>query len=600
MPQEARSTARNTPGRRPIRAGRWIAIFFVTAVLTALGSLGYLSMTIIQLLEEQEESEARLALLVASREVENELARQFAAFALLASSTASTSTPPATDLFAKTESFVALRFFEAASGRVWWEVKSPFLDWQGDIWSAVPSEWIPYRDGSIAFDGQRNILFARLLLEEGMVFEGAATLLPISERLAVLAQEVGVASIVVLGPDGKSVIETPRPRSSALPPLVTSMQMPLTLPSFSLSITPQVSLAAQIADTFRLQAASILLVTSLLLVGGFFLLQKYVLDPLTRFVRVAREIGKGNLSVEVPTASSVELAALSDAFQRMIAHMRKYNEELVQRLRRTIEEQDKAARLLLRRDLELQEANERMRRLDQQKSEFVSIAAHQLRTPLSAIRWALSLLLNGDYGPLTDAQRSVLERAQASNAQMIALVNDLLDVDRIESGRTQFTLKKVDICRLLDDEVRNHLANAQEHGVVLRLAIGVSPCPEARLDPAHFQHVLRNIVENAIKYTPRGGKVDVSLKPSEDPSFILIEVADTGIGIPKEAQKHLFTRFFRAKNAMLQQTEGSGLGLYLVKRILEQMHCSVTVESQEGKGTRVIIHVPVMAGDSSS
>lgn len=261
-----------------------------------------------------------------------------------------------------------------------------------------------------------------------------------------------------------------------------------------------------------------------------------------------------------------------------LAEMRRLNAEL-----------DKSAKLLIRRDLELGRASEKLKQVDKMKSEFVSLVTHQLRTPLSGIKWSLSILLNGDVGPLSPEQRAYLSKTYESNERMIALINDLLQADRLESGIERFTLAPTPLeplARKVIDDLQP-LAMRKKIRIELKTLGEVSPI---MADASGLSMVLQNIIDNAIKYSPQGSLVTVTLKETGAKTEIAVE--DHGIGIPSEAQPRIFGRFFRARNALLADAVGSGLGLYIAAEILRKHNGDIRFESGENNGTIFTISLP--------
>jgi len=227
------------------------------------------------------------------------------------------------------------------------------------------------------------------------------------------------------------------------------------------------------------------------------------------------------------------------------------------------------------------------------KTEFVSLAAHQLRTPLSAIKWTLKMLLDGDLGEITGEQRDFVEKTYQSNERMIALINDLLDITRIEEGRYLYRPTLADFEELASSTV----GYSQE--VAARKKIGLSfkkpqeKLPKSNMDVEKIKLVVQNLLENAIKYTPAGGKVEASLGYDNAKKEIIFSVKDTGVGIPEDQQPRVFTKFFRAANVMRMETEGSGLGLFISKNIIEAHGGKIWFESKEGQGATFYVVLPV-------
>lgn len=224
--------------------------------------------------------------------------------------------------------------------------------------------------------------------------------------------------------------------------------------------------------------------------------------------------------------------------------------------------------------------------IDRVKSEFVTIAAHQLRTPLSALRWAFSLLLTDSETPLTQAQREIAQKGARAADNMMALADDLLNVARMSDKKFTFTIERGDVrdtvrvaVSLLEDQAR-----AKHIRLSVRLPESV---PAVDFDRGKLAFALENLVDNAIKYTPEGGEVTVEVSASE--GRVALVVRDTGTGISAVDRPRIFERFFRGASAVRMSPDGSGLGLFVVKTIVEGHGGEVSVSSQEGRGTTVTI-----------
>ncbi len=230
----------------------------------------------------------------------------------------------------------------------------------------------------------------------------------------------------------------------------------------------------------------------------------------------------------------------------------------------------------------------RQRELDRAKDEFISVASHQLRTPLGGIRWNLELILE-ESRRFSKETREVLQTAYKSTLRMIGLVNDLLSVARIEQHRVQDTpapTQLVEVIRMAASEMAPLIKQAD---VTLAIVEKGRAAPVV-LDAKRFREAIQNLMSNAVKYTPARGRVTVTLNYS--PKDIVISVADTGIGIPKEDLHHLFQKFFRASNVTTTDTEGSGLGLFVVKSYVEAWGGKIWLESEVNKGTTFYISIP--------
>ena len=233
----------------------------------------------------------------------------------------------------------------------------------------------------------------------------------------------------------------------------------------------------------------------------------------------------------------------------------------------------------------------REKEIERMKTEFVSLAAHQLRTPLSAIKWSLQTLLDGDMGPVHAKQKEFLSRTYASNERMITLINDLLNVTRIESGRYLYQPSFVQMEDIIEAQFQLYEGESERKGITLTFVRPQDQCPKALVDPEKIGVVVQNLIDNALHYTPKGGEVTVSV--SHDIKELLVQVKDTGLGIPKGEQARIFEKFFRASNIKNVYTEGSGLGLYITRHIVEIHGGKIWFESTEGKGATFIFTLPI-------
>ncbi len=232
---------------------------------------------------------------------------------------------------------------------------------------------------------------------------------------------------------------------------------------------------------------------------------------------------------------------------------------------------------------ELRAMNQRLENLDKLKDEFSSIASHQLRTPLGSMRWNIEMLLNEDYGELSAQVKQVLKQVNDSNSRMIVLVNDLLSVSRIDQGRLQNKPEPINCLPIIQSAVDEMMAEAKKRHITLTVQAIDFSMPQITVDPKLFREVIQNLLSNAVKYNVPEGNVVVSLL--ELNHTLQICVADEGIGIPEKEQSHLFAKFFRAENAQLSQTEGTGLGLFVVKSYVESWNGRVWCESPTKKRT---------------
>lgn len=210
----------------------------------------------------------------------------------------------------------------------------------------------------------------------------------------------------------------------------------------------------------------------------------------------------------------------------------------------------------------------REKMVDRLKSEFITIAAHQLRTPLSAIKWSLKMLIDGEIGEITTEQKALLMQTLHSNERMIALVNDLLNVAAIEEGRFDYEFSVIHLEDLISTILTDYNFKIKKKKINFSYRKPEKSLPKIKLDHAKIRLAFQNILDNAIKYTPIGGNVAVEIIQTEN--FVVVSVRDSGMGIPKEEQDRLFGKFYRSDTALKKQTEGSGLGLFIAKNIIEK------------------------------
>ena len=234
---------------------------------------------------------------------------------------------------------------------------------------------------------------------------------------------------------------------------------------------------------------------------------------------------------------------------------------------------------------ELQEANAKLKQLDKLKDEFVSLASHELRTPMTIIKSYLWMILDKERSSLNQKQKLYLDRAYASTERLIDLVNDMLNVSRIESGRLTLDIKPIDLVQLADTVYQEMLPKAQELGIKLELKKPKDSFPKVQADKERIEQVFINLIGNSLKFTPRDGKITITLSYKDN--MVTIEISDTGKGISKEDIPKLFQKFGMVGNKYLQKSnaQGTGLGLYICKGIVELHGGKIWAESQGiGKG----------------
>lgn len=241
------------------------------------------------------------------------------------------------------------------------------------------------------------------------------------------------------------------------------------------------------------------------------------------------------------------------------------------------------------RTTELARLNEELKRLNKVKSDFVSAVSHELRTPLTSIKGYASILMAGKLGDVSPAQKERLEKIDKHSDGLTHLINNLLDIARIESGKVQMEIKEISIKELLDSIIDVITPQIKEKKISLKINLKTK-IDKIKADHSQLERVFLNLLSNAIKFTPEKGKVTIYAEGKGD--FIEFSIEDTGIGIPKEDLEKVFEEFFRADNAQDQKVKGTGLGLSLVKKIVEAHNGKIWVDSELGKGTKFSFTIP--------
>lgn len=309
----------------------------------------------------------------------------------------------------------------------------------------------------------------------------------------------------------------------------------------------------------------------------FFVLA-YGIDLGKKFLDILPE---GVLEAERVTFMSRE--ELEKEVQERTGELQNFNEALERRV--------------AERTKELETANQRLRELDKVKTEFISVAAHQFRTPLAAIKWTLSTVLEGDADNINAEQKALLMKGYESTDRLIHLINQMLVVTRIESGKVQYEYVPIHIENLIDSVLLDFVGHAQQVGVTVVFDRPTRQLPYIQADPEKIRSVIQNLVENSLQYTRKGGVV--TLTAEQEGSTLIVRVKDNGIGIPEKQQSGIFNKFFRAENATKERADGSGLGLFVIKKVIETHGGSVGFVSKENVGTTFFFSLPIAADQAA-
>jgi len=246
-----------------------------------------------------------------------------------------------------------------------------------------------------------------------------------------------------------------------------------------------------------------------------------------------------------------------------------------------------------RKTAALRQANLELRRLDQAKSDFISIASHQLRTPLTIIKGYISMMKEGNFGPVPAVIMKNLDKVYISNERLISLVENLLDISRIESGKQDFNWQSIQLEDLAQTVADNLKPAAKIKGLKLFFHRQKNLTPKVMADSNKVHEVMMNFIDNAIKYTEKG-EINVSLNYDDHKKMVTFCVKDTGRGLEKDVKSYLFKKFSRGKGSFRIHTEGVGLGLYVAKIIIAAHHGKVWAESEgSDKGSRFCFSLPL-------
>ncbi len=245
---------------------------------------------------------------------------------------------------------------------------------------------------------------------------------------------------------------------------------------------------------------------------------------------------------------------------------------------------------LVRMNKSFELANMRLRELDQLKTDFISVASHQLRTPLSAIKWALKMIIDKDVGPVTKEQKDLLQKGYQTNERMISLINDLLNVSRIEEQRFQYRFAETSLAEVIDKTLDELRIPMEKKSILFEKRIE-HHIPPLFIDGQKMHLVFENLLDNAIKYTPDGGRIVLTVSRKQD--VVLCLIHDSGVGIPESQWDRVFSKFFRGDNVIRMQTQGTGLGLFIARTIIEKHNGTITFDSKEGEGTTFSFTLPI-------
>jgi len=239
---------------------------------------------------------------------------------------------------------------------------------------------------------------------------------------------------------------------------------------------------------------------------------------------------------------------------------------------------------------ELRSSNTQLRHLDKTKDEFLSMASHQLRTPLTSVKGYLSMVLEGDAGKVSESQKQLLGEAFASSERMVHLIHDFLNVSRLQTGKFMLELHPFDLVNLVEEEVKSLVRTAETRNMKLAFTKNIDSLM-LTIDENKIRQVVMNFIDNALFYSHDDSVITIDLKQIDDQ--VEVRVIDTGIGVPKGEQSQLFSKFYRASNARKQRPDGTGVGIFLAKKVITEHGGTVIFDSEEGKGSTFGFSLPI-------
>ena len=338
---------------------------------------------------------------------------------------------------------------------------------------------------------------------------------------------------------------------------------------------------------------NVILITVAVIMSGILAavwLTRRITTPLKNLVEVARQVAGGDLTASVAPMTRDEVGQLTTVFSQMTVSLRerdlavKQAYQELEQLNRTLEQR------VDQRTSELQAANAKLKELDHLKSQFVSVVSHELRTPMTSIKGYVENLLDGLAGALTHKQTYSLDRVKHNVERLTRMINELLDLSKIEANKLDLTLAPVALSEVVEEVVESYQAAASQKSIVLR-AVFPQPLPRFMGDADKLSRVLINLVHNAIKFTPQGGEIRVE-GHVRDGGLVEVSVTDSGNGIPPHDIAKIFDKFSWSESAPVE-ARGAGLGLAIAKNLVDLHGGTIRVESTPGEGSRFAFTIPV-------
>ncbi|HAO93013.1 MAG: hypothetical protein A2X93_08085 [Deltaproteobacteria bacterium GWC2_56_8] len=359
--------------------------------------------------------------------------------------------------------------------------------------------------------------------------------------------------------------------------------------------------AYQKSDFFASVIIAVTLAFTLLAIitagGLWFALTRSIVRPILSIEESAKKIGQGDLKERVPVMTDDEIGNLAIEFNKMAVSIENYYATLEKKVEERTEALKVTNEELSTKKQELETANLELLEANRMKSQFLANVSHELRTPLNSIIGFSELLQEKAFGDLNERQHQYVEYVHSSGAHLLQLINNILDLSRIEAGRMELSSEDFSIMEVLGELLGNVRPMAHERNISLECKT-VPASPKIHADRAKFKQIMTNLLSNAVKFNNDGGRVTVDWDISEEPlgmkmeRFVVFRIMDTGIGIKEDDKGKLFKEFEQIDSSITREYGGTGLGLVLTKRLVELHKGSIRVESEPGKGSTFFVKLP--------
>ncbi|MFH0875039.1 MAG: ATP-binding protein [archaeon] len=360
------------------------------------------------------------------------------------------------------------------------------------------------------------------------------------------------------------------------------------------SMETEIDKSTQDLIYFRILPIGLLILIATCIISFVFI--SHLTRPIKVLTETTKEISKGNYDIKLNIASNNEIGQLATSFNQMTQDLKKskdeledYSKTLEKKVHDRTQELEQKDKQLITFNRELEEANQKLKILDYQKDEFISVAAHELKTPLTSIRGFAQLMKNGKVLKDTEKSKHYLSLIDENTQRLYNLIIDLVDSSRLNLGKLKLNIEDVDVNKLFNDAKENMSIVIKEKGLTGEFSIEKS-LPKIKADSERIMQVIRNLISNSIKFTEKG---TISLKVYKKGKLVQFEVKDTGYGIPDKNKKLIFSRFYQVDSSMTRKAGGSGLGLSICKGLVENMGGKIWFTSEEGKGSTFFFTMPI-------